>query len=185
MNKELSCRPGRGISMKNNHILIISSLLSILLITLHLTSDTIHARAGTPEAGGSTYWGARPGSVAVWNAAAQRTAVGARHHARRVTPYNGYACRPRDGAGRHFSRRHRQVQPSLLVRLDAARDGRDWDVLLHPLSARTVGPATGPTPVVRRTRNNSVFVRKNAVRVGHPHCPMPTPHPDHWPRDCH
>ncbi|HET9789703.1 MAG TPA: hypothetical protein VFR08_00215 [Candidatus Angelobacter sp.] len=40
--------------MKNNRILIISSLLSILLATLHLTSDTIHARAGTPEAGGST-----------------------------------------------------------------------------------------------------------------------------------
>jgi hypothetical protein len=40
--------------MKNNHILVIASLLSILLTTLHLTSDTIHARAGTPEAGGST-----------------------------------------------------------------------------------------------------------------------------------
>ena len=40
--------------MKNNHILIIASLLSILLTTLHLTSDTIHARAGSPEAGGST-----------------------------------------------------------------------------------------------------------------------------------
>ncbi|HMC29315.1 MAG TPA: hypothetical protein VKL99_00670 [Candidatus Angelobacter sp.] len=43
--------------MKHNHILIISSLLSILLITLHLTSDTIHAGAGTPEAGGSTLIG--------------------------------------------------------------------------------------------------------------------------------
>lgn len=40
--------------MKENHILVIASLLSILLMTLHLTSDTIHARAGTPEAGGST-----------------------------------------------------------------------------------------------------------------------------------
>jgi len=40
--------------MKNNHILIIASLLSILWTTLHLTSDTVHARAGTPEAGGST-----------------------------------------------------------------------------------------------------------------------------------
>ena len=40
--------------MKNNHLLVIASLLSILLMTLHLTSDTIHARAGTPEAGGST-----------------------------------------------------------------------------------------------------------------------------------
>ncbi|MGC2697533.1 MAG: hypothetical protein WA738_17230 [Candidatus Angelobacter sp.] len=38
-------------------MLVISSLLSILLITLHLTSDTIHARVGTPEAGGSTLVG--------------------------------------------------------------------------------------------------------------------------------
>jgi hypothetical protein len=42
----------------------------------------------------------------------------------------------------------RQVQPSLLVRLDAARARRDWDVLPHPLGARTVEPATGPAPVV-------------------------------------
>ncbi len=40
--------------MKTNHLLVIASLLSILLMTLHLTSDTVHARAGTPEAGGST-----------------------------------------------------------------------------------------------------------------------------------
>jgi len=50
--------------MKNNHILIISSLLSILLITLHLTSDTVHARAGTPEAGGSTLVGVPV--LAIW-----------------------------------------------------------------------------------------------------------------------
>ena len=40
--------------MKQNLILTITSLLMILLLTLHLTSDTIHARVGTPEAGGST-----------------------------------------------------------------------------------------------------------------------------------
>ena len=40
--------------MKPNLMLTIASLLSILFITLHLTSDTIHARVGTPEAGGST-----------------------------------------------------------------------------------------------------------------------------------
>jgi hypothetical protein len=39
--------------MKPNHLLVIASVLSILLMTLHLTSDTVHARAGTPEAGGS------------------------------------------------------------------------------------------------------------------------------------
>ena len=40
--------------MKRNLMLPIASLFSILLVTLHLTSDTIHASAGTPEAGGST-----------------------------------------------------------------------------------------------------------------------------------
>ena len=40
--------------MKHNLMLTISSLLTILFMTLHLTSDTIHAKVGTPEAGGST-----------------------------------------------------------------------------------------------------------------------------------
>ena len=40
--------------MKHNLLLTITSLLTILLMTLHLTSDTIHAKVGTPEAGGST-----------------------------------------------------------------------------------------------------------------------------------
>jgi len=40
--------------MKQNLMLPIASLLLILFMTFHLTSDTIHARAGTPEAGGST-----------------------------------------------------------------------------------------------------------------------------------
>jgi hypothetical protein len=40
--------------LKQNLMLPVASLLLILLMTLHLTSDTIHARAGSPEAGGST-----------------------------------------------------------------------------------------------------------------------------------
>ncbi|HWZ96480.1 MAG TPA: hypothetical protein VN025_01835 [Candidatus Dormibacteraeota bacterium] len=40
--------------MKENVLLTSASLLSILLMTLHLTSDTVHARVGTSEAGGST-----------------------------------------------------------------------------------------------------------------------------------
>ena len=39
---------------KNDLTLVITSLLSILLLTLHGTSDTLRARVGTPEAGGST-----------------------------------------------------------------------------------------------------------------------------------
>ena len=40
--------------MKHNLMLVISSLLSILFMTFHLTQDTLHAKAGNPEAGGST-----------------------------------------------------------------------------------------------------------------------------------
>ena len=40
--------------MKNNQMLPITSLLSILFMTFHLTQDTLHARVGNPEAGGST-----------------------------------------------------------------------------------------------------------------------------------
>ncbi len=50
--------------MKPNLTLPIASLLLILLMTLHLTSDTIHARVGTPEAGGSTLVGVPV--LAVW-----------------------------------------------------------------------------------------------------------------------
>src|SRR5438874_1891210 len=40
--------------MKNDRLLVISSLLSILLITLHLTGDVLRAKPGNPETGGST-----------------------------------------------------------------------------------------------------------------------------------
>ena len=40
--------------MKHNFMFTITSVLSILFMTLHLTSDTVHARVGTAEAGGST-----------------------------------------------------------------------------------------------------------------------------------
>lgn len=40
--------------MKNNLMLTIASLLSILLITFHMTDDTLHAKAGMPEARGVT-----------------------------------------------------------------------------------------------------------------------------------
>jgi hypothetical protein len=40
--------------MKQHALLKIASLLSIQLMTLHLAADTVRARIGTPEAGGST-----------------------------------------------------------------------------------------------------------------------------------
>lgn len=40
--------------MKHTLTLTITSLLSILFLTFHLTDDTLHAKLGTAEAGGST-----------------------------------------------------------------------------------------------------------------------------------
>jgi hypothetical protein len=40
--------------VKDNVRLTVTSLLSMLFMTLHLTSDTVHARVGTAEAGRST-----------------------------------------------------------------------------------------------------------------------------------
>lgn len=40
--------------MKPNVLLTVLSVLSILLLTLHFTDDTLHAKVGNPEAGGST-----------------------------------------------------------------------------------------------------------------------------------
>src|SRR6266852_8738013 len=61
--------------------------------------ERYNPRQGRDARGGGINpgWGARPGPIAVRNAAAQRTTVGARHHARRLAPYTGHACDPRDG----------------------------------------------------------------------------------------
>ena len=139
--------------MKHNVMLTIASLLSILFMTLHLTSDTVHARVGTAEAGGSTLI-AVP-ILVVW-------LYGTLVLAERRSGYiimlvgsllaSGMPVIHVMGAGGVFSRPDRQVQPSLLVRLDASRARRGWDALAHSLGARTVEPATGPAPGSRRTR---------------------------------
>lgn len=41
-------------SVKRNLTLVVTSLLSILLLTFHLTQDTLYARSGTAESMGST-----------------------------------------------------------------------------------------------------------------------------------
>lgn len=41
--------------MKHNLALVLASVLSILLMTLHVTSDALHAKVGNPEAGGLTF----------------------------------------------------------------------------------------------------------------------------------
>jgi hypothetical protein len=40
--------------MKRDVILVVTSAVSIVLMTFHLAQDTVHAKVGTPEAGGST-----------------------------------------------------------------------------------------------------------------------------------
>jgi len=40
--------------MKRNLILVVTSVASILLMTFHFAQDTVHAKVGTAEAGGST-----------------------------------------------------------------------------------------------------------------------------------
>ena len=91
---------------------------------------------------------AYPGPLAVRSAAAPGTPVGAHHHASRIGNWDRHAGRPRHEPSRHLPRRDRQVQPSLFVRLDASRTGRDWPVHLYPRSARIVEPATEPAPLV-------------------------------------
>ncbi len=149
--------------MKPNLMLTIASLLSILFMTLHLTSDTVHARVGTAEAGGSTLiavpilvvwlYGTlvlaerRSGYIIMLVGSLLASGMPVIHVMGAGGVFRGQIAKC-DGSGRRFSRPDRQVQPSLLVRLDASRARRDWDLLPHPLGARTVEPATGPAPVV-------------------------------------
>ena len=112
--------------MKHDLMLTFTSLLTILLLTLHLTSDTIHARVGTAEAGGSTLVAVPV--VVVW-------LYGTLVLAERRSGYIimlvgsliglGMPVIHVMGAGGVFRGQIRQVQPSLLVRLDASRARRD------------------------------------------------------------
>lgn len=43
-----------GFRMKRDVILVVTSLASIVLMTFHFAQDTVHAKVGNPEAGGST-----------------------------------------------------------------------------------------------------------------------------------
>jgi hypothetical protein len=54
MNAPPNANPRKDLQMKDRATLTITSLLSILFMTFHLTQDTLHAKIGNPEAGGST-----------------------------------------------------------------------------------------------------------------------------------
>jgi hypothetical protein len=70
--------------MKHNVMLTITSLLSILFMTFHLTDDII--RGIGLGRGLKPLWGANPGRLAVRNAGARRMEIGVRHHPPRVAP---------------------------------------------------------------------------------------------------
>jgi hypothetical protein len=156
--------------MKHNVMLIVASLLSFPVHDVSPHERYSARKAGDARGRGlNSRFSAHPGHLAIRNAGARRTTVGVYHHARRGAPCAGHAVDPCHGSGRCFSRRHRQVQPSLLVCLDASRAGRDWDFLPDPLSARTVEPAAGPAPVVQQksnTRKGASSRRRSSVWIG-------------------
>src|SRR5215831_15093547 len=115
--------------MKHNVMLTIASLLSILFMTFHLTDDIIRGMASGQV---SNLFGVL--ILVVWlyaNAGARRTAIGVRHHPPRVAPWIGRPGHPHDGEGCRRRRQHRQVQRSLLLRLDAHRARRDRALLTN------------------------------------------------------
>jgi hypothetical protein len=96
--------------MKQNMMLTIASLLSILLLTLHITDDIVR---GISKAEPSNI--ALAVLVVLLYGTARRTEIGVRHHAaRRVVP-GSHARHAHEGG---TLRRDRQVHRRLLLRLD-------------------------------------------------------------------
>ena len=142
--------------MKHNSMLTIASLLSILFMTLHLTSDTVHARAlGTAEAGELNPPVAVP-ILVVW---LYGTLVLAERRSGYIImlPVGsllalGMPVIHEMGAGWCLWRPDRQVQPSpFLFVWTLPRARRDSGFFFHhPLGARTVEPTMGPVSVVQQ-----------------------------------
>ena len=132
--------------MKHSVMLTIASLMSIVLMTFHLSGDIIRGM----EKGGTSNLTALPilGCMAVRNAGARRTAIRVRHHAPRVSSWIGHSHHPHDGS-RCWCPDRQDPERSLPLRLDNHRARGDHAFLCHPLSARTVEPAMGPVPVVQ------------------------------------
>ena len=81
--------------MKQNVMLTIASLLSILFMTFHLTDDIVRGM----EPGSLSNLIALP-ILVVWlygNPGAGRKAIGIRHHPPRIAPWVGRPCHPHDG----------------------------------------------------------------------------------------
>jgi hypothetical protein len=132
--------------MKNNVMLTIASLLSILFMTFHLTDDIIRgmAKGGVSNLvavpilvlwlyGTLVLAERRSGYVIILVGSLLGLAVPAIHMMGK-------------GVGGDIAKSRR----SLLLRLDAHCARRDRALLRHPLRARSSEPAMGPAPVVQQ-----------------------------------
>gem|GEM_PF-4935639 len=139
--------------MKRNVLLTITSLLSILFFTFHLTDDIVRGF----EPGGFKHLSGML-TLVVWLygtlVLAERRS-GVHHNPPRVAPWVAYASRPHNGGGT-CRRQDRQLQRNLLRGLDAHRDWRDRALLRRPLRGRTVEPAMAPVPAVQQPEPGKV-----------------------------
>src|SRR6185437_7846054 len=87
----------------------------------------------------------RSRGVAVRDAGARRTAIGARHHAARGVVRGSHARHAHEGG---TLRRDSQVRRRLLLSMDTLGARRTRGP--HPLGARTMEYATGPATIVRQ-----------------------------------
>ena len=137
--------------MKQNVMLTITSLLSILLMTLHLSDDIVRGF----EKGGVSNLLAVP-ILVTW---LYGTLVLAERRSGYVIVLlgsllgTGVPIIHFRGSGGRCRRRDRQVQRRLLLRMDAHRARCDVDVLPCPLGARTVAPEAGPASVAWQRPN--------------------------------
>ena len=129
--------------MKRNTMLTVASLLSLLFLTLHITDDIVR---GISKAESLKHCAARPRGLTVRDTRAPRTAIGARHHAAHRIVRGSHARHAHEGG---TLRRDRQIPRRLFLRLDTLGARRAGGLHPDPLSARTVGSATEPAPVVQ------------------------------------
>jgi hypothetical protein len=130
--------------MKANVMLVVTSLLSMLLLTLHVTDGIVRVIS---KAQPSKHRAARPHGLPIRDTRGRRTTIGTRYHAARRIVRGGHARDPYEGGS---LRRDRQVHRRLLLRLDTLGARRAWRCHLHPRGARTVESATGSARVVEQ-----------------------------------
>ena len=134
--------------MKETVMLTIASLVSILLLTLHVTDDIVR---GISKAESSNI------ALAVLVVLLYGTLVLAErrsgHVIMLVVGLFAAAMPVMHMRGAHYGEiGDRQVPRRLLLRLDSLGSRRARGLHLHPLGARTVESATGPAAIVQQPR---------------------------------